>query len=178
MKSLILVSALFIGFSASAQVCKVSQDTVISIEWAQDSSLMAKPKFTTIKALIASDACVSQYLNEGDAATLAREIQALKFIPAEQILNYFVEQAELKKQLSKIKACEASDATLERVEKLRTSGMHVKARYVSMKGLLAEDECIASELDQAGVVDLAQRIIFEADNALAVQLMISEALSK
>ena len=178
MKSLILVSALFIGFTASAQVCKVSQETADQINWAKESSMMAKPKHTTIRALIGSDACVAQYLNDGDAATLAREIQALKFVPAEQILNYFVEQAELKKQLSQIKACEPSAATLERVEDLRTSGMHVKARYVSMKGLLAEDECLASELNQSQLVNLAQRIVFEADNALSVQLMMSEALNK
>lgn len=178
MKSLILVSALFIGFTASAQVCKVSQDIVERIEWAKASNMMAKPKYTTIKALVATDECVSQYLNEGDAATLAREIQALKYISSEQILNYFVEQAELKKQLSQIKACEPSAATLERVEDLRTSGMHVKARYVSMKGLLAEDECLASELNQSQLVNLAQRIVFEADNTLSVQLMMSEALNK
>jgi hypothetical protein len=178
MKSLILVSALLIGFTASAQVCKVSQDTADQIDWTKESSMMAKSKHTTIRALIGSDACVSKYLNDDDSATLAREIQVLKFVPSEQILNYFAEQAELKAQLSKIKACEASAATLERVEQLRTSGMHVKARYVSMKGLLAEDECIASELNQSDVVDLAQRIVFAADNALAVQLMISEALNK
>lgn len=163
MKSLILVSALFIGFSASAQVCKVSQDTADQINWAKESSMMAKPKHTTIRALIGSDECVAKYLNEGDAATLAREIQALKFVPAEQILNYFVEQAELKAQLSKIKACEASAETVARADQLRTSGMHIKAVYVSMKGVLSEDECLASELDQAGVVELAQRLVFGDD---------------
>jgi hypothetical protein len=47
-----------------------------------------------------------------------------------------------------------------------------------MKGLLAEDECLASELDQQEVTGLAQRIVFEAQDALSVLLMINQALSK
>lgn len=178
MKSLILVSALFIGFTASAQVCKVSKDIVERIEWAKASNMMAKPKYTTIKALVATDECVNQYLNDGDAANLAREIIALKLISAEQILNFFVENEEEKLNALVPKSCEASSQTLEQMEELRTSGMHVKARYVSMKGLLAEDDCLSSELSQGEVVELAQRIVFEAADFFSAEVMIAQALAK
>lgn len=178
MKSLILVSALLVGFSASASVCKVSEDTVERIESMKDSSLMAKPKFTTIKALVATDACVAKYLKENDAATLAREIISLKFIPAEQILNFFVEREDEKLNAVAPKACETSSQTLEQMEELRTSGMHVKARYVSMKGLLAEDDCLSSELNQSEVTELAQRIVFEATDFFTAEAMINQALAK
>lgn len=178
MKSLILVSALLVGFSASASICKVSEATVERIESMKDSNLMAKPKVTTIKALVAADACVASYLKENDAAALAREIIALKIIPAEQILNFFVEHAEEKLNAVAPKTCDVSSQTLEQVEELRTSGMHVKALYVSMKSLLDEDNCLSSELSQGEMAELAQRIVFETTDLFSAEAMISQALNK
>lgn len=178
MKSIVVSALLLVGFSASASVCKVSADTVERIESIKESSMMAKPKFTTIKALVATDACVTKYLKEGDAANLARQIISLKFFPVEQILNFYVETEEEKLSLLAPKACEASAQTLEEMEELRSSKMHVKIRYVSMKGLLAEDECLASELNQSQVTELAQRIVFEATNYFSAEAMINQALAK
>lgn len=160
MKSLILVSALLVGFSASAQVCKVSQDIVERIEEAKSSNMMAKPKYTTIKALVATDECVAQYLNDGDAATLAREVMALNLVSSEQILNSFVQHEEEKLQLEAAKTCSASRQTLESINQLKSSGMHVKALYVSVKGLLADDECLSLELGRSQIVDLAKILVY------------------
>lgn len=179
MKSLILVSALLVGFSASAEVCTVSKETADRIKYVNNSGMMAKPKYTTIRALVGEDACMAQYLNEGDAANLAREIMNLKMIPAEQILNGFVSNEAAKMASAEPQSCEASEQTIAIAKELsQVKGASVKPAYVSLKGTLASDECISSTLSQAEVTALAQQIMFEANDTDSVELMISMSLTK
>lgn len=176
MKTFIVTALLFAGMSASAQSsCQVSEDITQRIEETKASNMMAKPKFSTIRALVATDSCVARYLQSGDDVQLARDIMNLDFIPSQQILSHFVKQAEEK---SASQTCKASQETLDQVDFLRTSGMHVKVRYVSMKGALIEDECLASELSEGKIIELAQSLTFQSATFQSSEEIINQALAK
>ena len=179
MKSMILTALLLVGFSVSAQsVCQVSSDTAQSIDSINNSNMMAKPKANVIRAMVGADECVAQYLQNSDAALLARAIIDLKGVSAAQILSNYVDQAEAKLRKLNSKTCQAALETVEKVEQITHLQMHVKARYVTVKGMLSEDACLSSELNQAQLKALSQRIVFESADSLAIQSMISEALAE
>ncbi len=176
MKSMILTALLLVGFSVSAQsVCQVSSDTAQSIDAINNSSMMAKPKANVIRSMIDTDDCLAMYLTAGDAAQLARAITELKVISSAEILSSFVSQADLKMRTAK--TCQVAADTVFRVEQFASLGMHVKARYATVKGLLVEDECLSLELSQSEISALSQRIVFGSADSLTIELLISEALA-
>ncbi|MBC7752903.1 MAG: hypothetical protein H7Z71_01615 [Moraxellaceae bacterium] len=178
MKSMILTAVLLVGFSVSAQsVCQVSSDTAQSIDSINNSNMMAKPKANVIRAMVGADECVAQYLQNSDAALLARAIIDLKGVSAVQILTNYVDQAEAKLRSLDLKTCQPASETVEKVEQIARLRLHAKARYVTIKGLLGDDECLSAELSPTQIKVLSQRITFETADSLAIQSMISEALA-
>lgn len=178
MKSMILTALFLVGFSASAQsACQASSETLQGIDSTNNSTMMAKPKMNVIRAFIATDECLMKYLKVGDATHLAQAILELKVNSSAEILSSFVGQAEAKMRTEAPKACQAAAGTLENVEQIAGLGMHVKARYVTVKGLLAADECLSSGLSLSELAALSQRIVFESADSLAIQMMISDALA-
>lgn len=178
MKSIIVLALCLSGLAASAQTaCQVSSETIDRIDMIKEAGGMVKLMMVTIKSLIEDDECASHYLQPGDASALARKIMNEKSMSSSLMLNEFVSEAQGSKSKSESMTCQPSLETLISVNDLRSSSMGTKSAYVSMKGVLSSDNCLASSLNDSEMNTLAQRLIFTSPAVESTEAIMSQALS-